>query len=317
VVAKVNGEILTNAEISDLVYQNAKAQGLLTPQKPNLTVKEQEVLAKSAVHSLVRAILIKQTAERLGKSVAEEEVSAYLKGQGMEDSELTRRIAEGVLLFDQIMMAEGVIIRQPSPKAIRSFYRNNLNRFTIDRQVIARQIIIPKATAETRVIELSQANRYRRELQREGNTFRSVAARRCSTPDARKREGLIAIKGTENDQFFFVPNHPALKPYFPEAVLKALETLPVKTVREPIETDTAFHLLYIERERPAKKVDFEGAIKDIERHLFVRNRIREQRRWLLRVMGRSHITWHDDTPVNPEDIMPVMPAFELRQASGF
>jgi hypothetical protein len=313
IVAKVNGEVLTNAEISSLVYENARLQGLLNEFKSSLSVEEQERLAKEAVHALVRTELIKQEAKRLNQSVTEEQVGRTIKQYRMDDSELNRRIVESNLLFDQILAAEGILIRPASPRVIRTFYQANIKRFQIPRQIILRQVLVPKATAETREIELSRIRRYQRLVKNGLMDFKTLAGKYCSTPIERDAKGLVRLPGTEWDKFFFAPSHPVVKNFFPPKALAALATLEPKKMSGIVESKNGFHLFYIDDERKERNIDFERAQKEIISYLMQRNRTREQRRWLIRIMQKSLITWHDDKPIAVEDIMPTMPQFELRR----
>jgi hypothetical protein len=186
------------------------------------------------------------------------------------------------------------------------------------RLVRARQITVPKTIPELHDRERRQLARIREAIVDGEQTFAEAAEEHCASKMDRDVGGLIIFPGTERNDFFFPPANEAVQrtPLYHGDLIRALVDLEAGVVSEILETEGekgGFHILYIEKERPARVVSFSQAQKHIYRFLVSHKRILRQRDWLLRVVENSRISWHSGDPISREDIMPPLPEFDVQR----
>jgi hypothetical protein len=193
IVAKVNGQVISNGEVYDIAMFFARQREMIGPDKPGLSEKDQLSLGTEAMRIAVRMAIIEQMARELQVGVRKDDLIEELERRELEDKPLHRRLVMSDLLFEEIMRREGLGVLTPSPKDVREYYHNHQDKFDIPRLVFARQITIPKATPETRAFELAKAKRVRKQALSGKNEFGELASQQAAGERDAAMGGLIEI----------------------------------------------------------------------------------------------------------------------------
>ncbi|GEM_PF-1782384 len=308
VIAVVNGEPVRKREIEELA--SYYATNMVDAQRGETLTPEQRTQAASrALNTLVRSRLIRQEASRLELNVSDEELEAELEKRNLQDNEITRRELKDDLLFDKIMRKEGRPMLVPSPKTVRRFYEKHREAFRTPRLVRVRHISLPRTTEELYEIERRRAERIRRQATAQGASFAEIAAQHCPDPADRARGGLLVPPVPHRSDGMFPVEIAALDNFYPGPFVQAMRSLEPGEVSPVVESDHGFHILYVEDERPAREVPFRDAQARITFYLIDRSRVDRQREWLVDVLRRSHVTWHNGQPIPAEELMPEEPTF--------
>ncbi|MFW5857712.1 MAG: peptidylprolyl isomerase [Planctomycetota bacterium] len=309
IIALVNGEPIHKEEIEELGVLLAQPA---LQERGQLTAEEEQAYLDRALQELVRSRLIHQAARREGVTMSDSQLDEYLSERGMENTPRQRRMVRDDVLFDRLMLKQRTPMSDPCPREVRTFYEEHKeNVFTRERLVRARVITIPKVMPETRDSELRKIRRIRQEALKEGADFAAIAGEHCGSAVQRQQGGLVTIPGTETQEYLFPPSHPGLREHevLAPAVLDALVSLDEGVVSEVLESDRGFHLTYIEKLVPARAKSFADAQEEIYRFLRTEKRVKLQRRWFVKQIRDSSITWHDGTPLEARRIMPEMPSY--------
>lgn len=313
VVAKVNGSPIYKQELEELAAVEAVRR---YGQKgaADLEAEAESKIVQEALRALVRCAIIEGEAWGQGVVVADSKVRERLEESDVPDTDLNRRRARADLLFEELMRKEKTPVTEPTPRQVRDFFhRYREKHFSRPRLVRARQLTVLKALPETRQSEAARIQRFREKVLSGATDFATLAERNGVTARARAQGGLITFPSGEEHDYMFPPADPVFQErggYAP-ALIRALVDLPVETVSPVIESEKGFHIAYIEREVPARTHPFERIQSFIYRHLMRTKRAIRQRSWLVRVLRRSHVTWHNGEDIPVEELMPPVPTFEL------
>ncbi|MBN1256114.1 MAG: peptidyl-prolyl cis-trans isomerase [Planctomycetes bacterium] len=306
----VNGEPIFTGEIVELrllmeqAYANAGQE---------ITLELLQQFDLNARRALIHSLLIRQEARKNSISVSEEEINDYLKTYNIEDTELNRRQAEDNLLFDAVLRAEMMPTVEPTPREMTEYYKKHKEKYSIPRLIQARHITVPKASPETRARELRMIQRIKEEAMLPGADFVEVAMKHGATTSDRETGGGIFFPETKGLGFYFPPASEQLQNsgLYPPEMIRAFITLKAHTISDIVESPRGFHLLYIENERPEKIYAFQEVQIDIFNSITYRKREVRKREWLIGIINRSHITWHNGDEIPVAEIVP-LPIPEMR-----
>ena len=316
IIVKVNGAPINKEEIRNFIIDYATANNLITPGSDTIDADQAAEIAQEGIRTLIRQHLIKQEAERLEIKTPYDEVEEYIEKYNLPDTKFTRTQTEVDILFDKVLQKVGVVIFEPSPFEIRKIYTEKASVFTIPRMVRARQITVDKISEDTKQFELDKIKQIQEEIQGKAAAFTEVATIRCTTPRARQQGGLMAPPGSDRIENFFPPTVKRYETLYAPEVLAALQTMKPGQMSDIIESKSAFHILYLEDEKPEKKLQFSQVSARVGHFIRKRERAIKQRDWLVDMIKRSNIIWHNDKKVDAEYIMPPVPEFTERDLMG-
>ncbi|MHC4871450.1 MAG: peptidylprolyl isomerase [Planctomycetota bacterium] len=315
VVAKVNGEPITKYDIEKLAGRIARSYVSMHGEE-SLNMEKKETIARNALQALVRSKIIRQISVKNSIYIDPEKIENELKRKRMEDTRLNRDFAKDDLLFDKIMRVMGKPLLEASPRRVRDFYNEKQHLFKIPRQVKVRHITVSKATEMTKASELRKIKRYHKEATAGHMKFAELASKRATSPVDKKSGGLLLPPGSRRNNGFFRPDSKAMAQTYPKEMVTAIDKLKKGGISPVIESNIGFHIIYIEDEKEAKDISFEKSQKYIIRHLRDIERFMLQREWLEEVIKSSKITWHDGSPIPPDEVMPPKPEFDASKAEG-
>lgn len=316
IIVKVNGSPINKEDIRLFISEYAIANNLVEPNSNTIDPELASKLAEDAIRVLIREKIIRQEAVRMGIGISYEMVDDYLVKYDIPDNKLNRRQTEVDMLFDMVLQKVGIAVLEPSPKEIRKIFNDNQNIFQLPRMIRAHQIMIPKSSEDLKELDEQEAQRIRTELLKPKADFKEVAKLYCSSPVARQRGGLMVPPGSEQFGAFFPPAAERFQTIYPKAILDELAALPVQTVSKIIETEKAYHILWIDIERKAMNIPFNKVSNRIMHFIRRRERAIKQREWLVDIIKRSNIIWHNDKPVESDYCIPPVPEFSEKDIMG-
>ena len=270
-VVTVNGETLTRADLDmqmQQVLQNPQFASL--PQEQAAMVIQQ--VQGQIVNQFIDQTLLRGAADAADVKVSEEEVDAYIDElreyfadgeslearmamQGITMEELRRDIVADMkirALLDDMTEA----IDAADEDAIRAFYDDNADLFSLPESVTASHILVEVghgADEDAREAALAKITEIREELLAGEKTFADAASEHSSCPSSER--------GGDLGQFA----RGQMVPAFEEAAF----TQPIGVVGEVVETDFGYHLILVEERTEAAEQSFDDVREDIAEQLLM------------------------------------------------
>ena len=276
VAAVVEGEPITLSELNRFI-----ARGTAVP-RPDLPRGSDR---KRWLEFLIEERLIEKEAERIGITVSETEVDEaiadLLRANSLSPADLARTLQEsGIAETDYRreirsgLIRSRVLDREIQPRVFlsedkaRTYYQENLDRFSLPSEQRISQIVISRSQPQAEE-RLKQVQR----LLREGRDFAEVAREYSDDPSARNG----------GDLGFF-----ALAELRPE-LREVLERLPPRKPSEPVRTSESVRILLITAQKPAAPLPFEQVKSRVMDELYRREIERGFRNWLEGIKSRARI----------------------------
>jgi len=329
IVVTINGVQITQTDLKEM------ANFLFTlrygKQPPAFTAAEYEQLnslyRESAIRELIKIWLIADEAKDLSVTVPVEDVDKQITRMRLSADTaepMHRRFAETELLFDRILLQQGIPTYQPSPSEVRAFYTKNRAAFREKCLVIVRSIFMgcddPKRADKIREkVNLLRTAILKKPLAERGPLVASLAKE--FSEDAFANDGGV-LRITNDKEGWFpqeIPN-PTIdgKALFPEAMHHAIRGLSTKSEVSPvIQSERGFHLLYLEDIKGGRDLPFQDCVPLIMRFLDQRERKKRMRKWIREKWERSDVKWHDGEPYPIENVLETLADdSESRRLSG-
>lgn len=269
-VAKVDGQ-----DIARELFNREYTQTLERYQKARHEVKPalRERLKDNIVRRLVDAELIRQQAEKMQVTIADDELAekweAHKKRYGSEEAfksfleragttaDDVRRQFENNLLREKVFakVSEGV---QADPKEVRKFYDDNQARYDEPEQIKASHILfrVPPNASEVDKAKKKEAAKAVLKQLKTGASFEEMA----------KKHGEDPTKDRGGDLGYFVKGR-MVKPFE-----EAAWTLKKGEISGIVETQFGFHIIKKTDHKKARKKPFGEVKEQIERSLVARKR---------------------------------------------
>ncbi len=272
VVARVDGEGITEKQVLDAISQMAQQRQLTAQQLPQKDV----LLFKDAVDSLIGFALLRKEAREKSITVApqkvdegfrdlarrfasEEEFQAAMKRQGLSEAELRKSIEES-LLYQQVIELAVANLPPPGDSEIRKFYDENPQYFDHPERVHAAHILLKvdkASTPEEKAAILKKLESIRADIETKKITFAEAAAKDSDDASNAKKGGDLGffsrgqmVQPFENASFSAEPG--ALTPI--------------------VETQFGYHLINVIEREPAGKFPLDESRGNIENFLQRRSR---------------------------------------------
>lgn len=313
IFVKVNGKTITQEQVVEAVKFIIKREfNDVMPEDE----EELDKIQRAALRDLVRTLLIHDEAARSGIKPNRNSWKEWARRHGLTQDDVTptiRRMLEADDLFEEMMMASGTPINQPSPREVKDFYNKNRDEFKTNAFVIVRTIFLStdstpsrpqsyyKAMAEDLMTQLDNVP-----VAQRTEAF-AKAAREKSQDIFAKTGGLLTGDSPEKwiPKDFNNENEDG-SPIFPPTMVEEIRRLNRKgEVRLAVSSD-GMHLLYCEDVQGGKVIGWDEASRIIEYVLKERTKNSRMRGWLNRVYDRSDVRWHDGTMFNKETLTEIL-----------
>lgn len=302
---RVNGRPITQDNVAQAVRFLVKREYNDTPPAD---LEEHENIQKAAIRDLVRSHLIHSEATRLNIKLDRGFSRRAVAISGLRPDEVTptiRRILEADDLFEEIMMAEGTPIREPSPKEVKDFYINNRDSFRTDAYVIVRTIFIGDDGSQAQSYFKDRATEVMHRIlempvSQRADAF-AKAAREYSQDIFAEFGGLLT--GSSPEHWMpqeFTNQNPNGEPIFPQPMIEGIRRLKTPGEIRLAVSEDGMHLLYLEDIRGGSVIPWGEAKRIIDFHLKQVKRNTAMRDWINRVYDRSDVRWHNGTAFEKE-----------------
>lgn len=311
IFVKVNGETITQEQVVEVVKYIIKNEyNDVVPHDE----EELEKIQDAALRNLVRALLIQSEARKSNVRMSSGRMKSVVAQSGLKPDEVTptiRRLLEADDLFEDLMMATGTPIREPSPRDIKNFYNEHREEFRSNAFIIVRTIFLAddgrrpqafwKAQAEELMGQISAVPLSRR------TEFFAEMAREHSQDIFARSGGLLT--GESPEKWIpkdFTNKNPDGSDIFPATMVEVIRRLNKPgEVRLAISED-GMHILYCEDNQGGKIMKWDEARNIIEYVLKTRSRNRSLRTWLNQIYDRSDVRWHDGTKYEKEYLTKIL-----------
>ena len=200
-VAKVNGQVITNQEV-------AEAEGQLMQQfggrvDPQQMAGMKDVVRKQAIDNVIGRVLLNQAIEEQGIEVTESELDARMaeiREQAGSDEAYSQRVAMlgmseerfreemGTALRVEKLLAEHRDVAEVTDDEVTTYYNENIQRFQQPERVEASHILIglkPEDTAAEKSAKKTEAENVLSQL-KGGADFAELARRHSICPSKEK-----------------------------------------------------------------------------------------------------------------------------------
>lgn len=311
IYVKVNGKTITQENVAQIVkYLVRREYNGVTPEDE----QELENVHKAALRDLVRTILIHDEAATLKLTVPRSQRRQLVASSGMKPEDVTptiRRILEADYLFEEVMMASGTPVKQPSPREIKDFYTQNREEFRTNAFIIVRTIFLAADGSQSQMYFKQRAEAMIAELSAIPMPARTAAfAKKAeeSSQDIFARFGGL-LTGASPERWIpkdFANANPDGSPIFPPLMVEGIRRLNQQgELRLAVSAD-GMHILFCEDLRGGRVMPWEEASRIIEYVLRQRFRNQQMRSWINRVYDRSDIRWHDGAVYEKEKLTEVL-----------
>jgi len=252
IVAKVNGEKITEEQLNTKVEQIAALNGYDLEGENGVVVKK--FLQEQVLQALVMEKLVVQDAKEKGlpfdKNVLKEEMKNFEESFQSEKefqdfltaNKMTKKDMEGIyknmLIYNQLFEDVTKDITAPATDP-EQYYKEHSSEFDQPEMVQVRHILVKKEEEAKEIIALLE----------KGDDFKAMAIERSKDPSVEQNEGLME----------YFPMGGYMVPEFEEASF-ALEEIGSYT-KEPVKTEFGFHIIKLEGKQDPRHIPFEE-IKD-------------------------------------------------------
>ncbi len=311
IFVKVNGKTITQDYVIQAVKYLIKREYNDVPPEDEA---EMEIIQKAALRDLVRTILIHDEAANLKINLSRTRRKYLLESSGLKPEEITptiRRILEADALFEEIMMASGTPIKDPSPKEIKDFYNQNREEFRTNAFIIVRTIFIGEDGIKPQAYFKERAEKIMAQLEAVPPDQRTAAFAKAAQESSQdifaKFGGLLTGESPEH----WIPKdfdnkNPEGKDIFPPPRVEGIRRLNHKGELKLAVSSDGMHILYCEDLRGGRILPWEEASRIIDFVLKQRWKNQRMRDWLNRVYDRSDVRWHDGTLYEKESLTEVL-----------
>lgn len=246
VLARVNGVILTRAELDKAVDGMLGAQLGTLPEEQRAAIRAQ--FESQVLEGMIDRTLLIAAASEAGQQVAGEEIKAaigeiesglpqdrtledVLAEAGLTRSEIETEIEEG-LRVQHWLDEKASEVTSPTEQDVRAAYEAWGDRYLVPESVQVRHILIRVDAGDTdaeKFLKRERAEKIRQEIL-DGASFEQVAAKRSDCP-SREQGGLLAPFSRGE-----------LIPDFENAAFEQA----VGVIGEIVESDFGFHIIEVE-----------------------------------------------------------------------
>ncbi len=314
IFVKVNGQTITQEQVVEAVHY------LVKREYNGVMPRDEEVLEKlqdAAVRDLVRSLMIQSEAHKLGLKFRGN-MKYLIQRQGLKQEEVTpviRRLLTADDIFEDIMMASGTPLRDPSPKEIKDFYLKNREEFKPNSFIVVRTIFLAldgkrpqsffKAQGEEMLAQIEAVQ----PVTKRTEAFAKLAKEKSEDIFA-KFGGLLTGESTEKwIPKAFQNQNPDGSPIFPPVMAEEIRKLNKPGETRMAISDDGVHLLYCEDVQGGKEMTWQEASRIIEFILKERTRNKSLRQWISEIYDRSDVRWHDGTEFDKEQLTkPLLPS---------
>ncbi len=302
---KVNGQTITQEQVVEAVHYLVKREfnGVM-PRDEEMLEKIQD----AAIRDLVRSLLIQSEARKLSLKFRGN-LKFLIQRQGLKPEEVTptiRRLLTSDDLFEDIMMASGTPLRDPSPKEIKDFYLKNRDEFKPNTLIVVRTIFLALDGKQPQSYYKAQGE----EMLRQIDAVQPVAKRTeaFAKMAKEKSQDIFAqfgglLTGDSPEKWIpksFQNQNPDGSPIFPPTMVEEIRKLNKPGETRLAISDDGVHLLYCEEVQGGKEMTWQEASRIIEFILKERARNRGMRQWISEIYDRSDVRWHDGTEYEKE-----------------
>lgn len=300
IFVKVNGQTITQEQVLEA------AKYLIKREYNDVTPADEEELDKiqqAALRDLVRTYLILDTAKRAGIVPSPEAFKRAERSSGLKQEEVTPTIRRMLVvddIFEELMMAQGTPINQPSPREVKEFYAKNRDEFKTNTFIIIRTIFLPLDPRRSQAFMKNQGDTLLRQISvipmpQRTDAF-AAAAVEYSQDVFSQFGGLLTGDAPEK----WIPkdfnnNTPDGGTMFPPTMVEEIRRLNKPGDIRLAVSEDGIHLVYCEDVRGGQEIAWGEAKRIIEYVITERVRNKRLRQWLHRVYDRSDVRWHDGT----------------------
>ncbi|MCD7895603.1 MAG: hypothetical protein LUG50_02885 [Planctomycetaceae bacterium] len=299
IFVKVNGQTITQEQVVEVVQYIVKREfnGVIPEDEEVL-----DNLQDAALRDLVRCLLIHDEARRVGVRPRGNE-KFLMQRAGLKQEEVTpilRKLLVADDMFEDIMMASGTPLRDPSPREIRDFYEENREEFRPNAFIIVRTIFLPITDREPQAYLKAQGEELLRQIAavpmpQRNEAFGRLAVERSQ--DIFARYGGLLTADAEDPYIpkNFSNQNPDGSPIFPPIMVEEIRKLNRPGEGRLAVSAEGVHLLYCDDVQGGQEMSRQEAYRIAEFILKERDRNARLRQWLNEVYDRSDVRWHDGT----------------------
>jgi len=303
VLVKVNGEIITKSEFEQrqiAELRNRPELGNVTANSPQLRAAINEI-TPDLILTAVDELLLIQRGKELGYTMGDEQFKSIVdnlkKQNNLEDDEKfqaalkqenmtmadLRRSFERNMLMTQVQRAEVSDKISVNEEESRAYYNENPRQFTTPSELTLRELLIEVPTSD-RGVNVAQDE----EAKAKADDIRKRLL--AGEPFARLAADFSASSSKANGGLIGPINHDELDP----RLQKALDSLPVGDVTEPLRTQRGWQLLKIETKTETRVKTFEQARAEISSRVGERKRQKELLKYLDQLREQATVAWRND-----------------------
>ena len=248
IVAKVNGEKITEEQLNTKVEQAAAMNGYDLEGENGELVKK--FLQEQMLQALIMERLVIQDAKEkdipFDNNVLKEEMKRFEENFQSEKEfqdfltsiKLTEKDMEGIykymLIYNQVFEDVTKDITTPTTDP-EQYYNEHPEEFDQPEMVQVRHVLVEKEEEANEIIALLE----------KGDDFKKIAVERSTDPSVEQNEGLME----------YFPMGGGMIPEFEEASF-ALEEIGSYT-KEPVKTDYGYHIIKLEGKQEPRHIPFE------------------------------------------------------------
>jgi peptidyl-prolyl cis-trans isomerase C len=262
VVARVQGETITEKDVLDAIERIARQQPMMGDQMK----QKNSMYFKEALDTLVGLTLLKNEAKEKGITAdktkideawemlkkrfpSEEQFKQAMASQGFAEADVRKQIGDNLIMQQ---LADSIMAGQPGPsdQEIEAFYNSNPQYFQSPEQVHAAHILIKvegSAPAEKKAEARKTIEAIRADIESKKITFEEAAKKSDDKSNADKGGDLG-----------FFPRGQMVKP-FEDAAFAAQPG----SLSDVVETQFGYHIIRIDDKKPAGKTPLAEARKSI------------------------------------------------------
>lgn len=269
VLARVNGQPVTRAEVEKRIDTFAGPQLAMVPPEQRDQVKQQ--LRGRVLDEMVVQELLSQAADKKQIPVTDEEVESsvreitsslppgktvadYLQMLGLDEPSFKRELAHEIKI-EKLIDSEVAAAAPPSEEDVARFYAENLDKFQVPERVHARHVLVaavPGEDADARAAKRAKAEEAHDKLvASKGEDFAKVAAEVSDCP-SKERGGDLGEFGRGE---------------MAESFEKAAFSQAVGEVGPVVETEFGYHVIQVQDRAPARTIELTEAKEAIVQQL--------------------------------------------------
>lgn len=305
VVAKVNGEPITEAEVEERIQvKYGPHLKKMAAQSPQLLAQQKKMWRQGVVQELITESLLQQEAREADISVTEQEAMEEIERQLSNmptpmtieqyknivvsqggDFEAQKALIRRGMTFQKLLEKRDVVDANVGEAEVKTYYEEHPQEFETPETVQASHILISTQPTDPNV-DPNEAKAQAKEKAetvlkqvREGGDFAALATEHSSCPSSQR--------GGDLGQF---PRGKMVEPFD-----KAAFALEIGEISDLVETQFGYHIIKLTDRQEASTVPFEEAREGIAEKLSREKKTEAARQYVAKLREDAEVTLLEDT----------------------